>query len=109
MLYFDSAFESAPHLKVMKEVLTQVFVTPKGHRKSKPFLDHVICFYWCAGVRGNQTRLAMGTLKGVAYTSSRASPYAPSLSIPRAGSISACGSATTRLCGPRGRARTLQS
>lgn len=48
MLFFDAAFESAPHLKVMKEVLTHVFCTPKGHRKSKPFLDHTLCFYWCA-------------------------------------------------------------
>lgn len=49
MLFFDAAFDSAPHLRVMKEVFTHVFVTPRGHRKSKPFLDHVICFYWLDG------------------------------------------------------------
>ena len=30
----------------MKELLTQVFGTPRGHRKSKPFLDHVLSFHW---------------------------------------------------------------
>ena len=33
----------------MKEILTHVFVTPHGHRKSKPFLDHALCFYWLDG------------------------------------------------------------
>lgn len=28
----------------MKEVLAQVFGTPKSHRKSKPFVDHVLSF-----------------------------------------------------------------
>ena len=28
----------------MKEMLTHVFATPKGHQKSKPFMDHVINF-----------------------------------------------------------------
>ena len=31
----------------MKELLQQVFVTPKGHQKSKPFFDHVLSFTWC--------------------------------------------------------------
>lgn len=38
------AFDGKPHLKLLKEMLTQVFATPKGHQKSKPFLDHVISF-----------------------------------------------------------------
>jgi ribosome biogenesis protein BRX1 len=32
---------------VMKELLQQIFVTPKGHQKSKPFFDHVISFTFC--------------------------------------------------------------
>lgn len=29
---------------MLKEVLTQVFATPQGHPKSKPFFDHVLTF-----------------------------------------------------------------
>lgn len=69
VLFFDAAFESAPHLKVIKEVMTQVFVTPKGHRKSKPFLDHVICFYWRAPARQRSPALASHcTLRPLAQT-----------------------------------------
>ena len=31
----------------MKELMQQIFVTPKKHPKSKPFFDHVISFSWC--------------------------------------------------------------
>ena len=34
-------------VQVMKELLQQVFGTPKGHLKSKPFFDHVISFSYC--------------------------------------------------------------
>lgn len=44
VLSFHQAFDGKPHLKLLKEMLTQVFATPKGHQKSKPFLDHVISF-----------------------------------------------------------------
>lgn len=37
-------FDSEPHLQLLKEMLTQVFATPKRHHKSKPFFDHVISF-----------------------------------------------------------------
>lgn len=46
VLYFDGEFDTVPHLKVIKGILTQIFATPRGHRKSKPFLDHTMCFYW---------------------------------------------------------------
>jgi hypothetical protein len=36
-------------VQVIKELLQQVFVTPKGHQKSKPFFDHVISFSICDG------------------------------------------------------------
>ena len=44
LLSFDSAFNSAPHLQLMKEMLHQAFNTPKNHPKSKPFIDHVLSF-----------------------------------------------------------------
>eukprot|EP01122_Echinamoeba_exundans_P006347 TRINITY_DN1760_c0_g1_i1.p1 TRINITY_DN1760_c0_g1~~TRINITY_DN1760_c0_g1_i1.p1 ORF type:complete len:324 (-),score=70.30 TRINITY_DN1760_c0_g1_i1:27-965(-) len=49
LLSFDPAFESTPELQLMKEIFTQVFGTPKGHPKSKPFFDHVFSFYIADG------------------------------------------------------------
>lgn len=49
ILSFDGGFESAPHLRVLKEVLTFVFAPPKGHPLSKPFHDHVLAFSWVEG------------------------------------------------------------
>lgn len=46
LLVFDSAFDSAPHLLLLKEILTQAFGAPKGHPKVKPFVDHVLSFFW---------------------------------------------------------------
>ena len=43
-LSFDGGFEKKPHLKLVKEMLAQVFNTPKNHPKSKPFIDHVLSF-----------------------------------------------------------------
>ena len=45
LLNFDSAFESAPHLQLMKATLTDIFNTPAGHPKSKPFVDRIMSFY----------------------------------------------------------------
>jgi len=44
ILSFDAAFEKQPHLRVIKELLTHTFGVPKGARKSKPFVDHVMGF-----------------------------------------------------------------
>ncbi|KAL9608239.1 MAG: hypothetical protein Q9167_006924 [Letrouitia subvulpina] len=44
ILSFDATFDSAPHLTLIKELLTHIFGVPKGARKSKPFLDHVMGF-----------------------------------------------------------------
>ncbi|GAB7346497.1 hypothetical protein MBLNU457_5185t1 [Dothideomycetes sp. NU457] len=44
ILSFDSTFDTAPHLQVMKELFTHVFGVPQGARKSKPFVDHVMSF-----------------------------------------------------------------
>ena len=47
LLSFDPAFDSdatGAEWKLMKEMLVHMFGTPKGHRKSKPFYDHVFSF-----------------------------------------------------------------
>lgn len=44
ILSFDAAFESEPHLRVMRELFLHVFGVPQGARKSKPFIDHVMGF-----------------------------------------------------------------
>lgn len=44
ILSFDATFDSQPHLGVIKELLTHIFGVPKGARKTKPFIDHVMGF-----------------------------------------------------------------
>ncbi|KAI9025871.1 Brix domain-containing protein [Phycomyces nitens] len=44
VLSFDKTFDSAPHWSLLKELLAQVFNVPKGSRRSKPFIDHVLSF-----------------------------------------------------------------
>jgi ribosome biogenesis protein BRX1 len=44
ILSFDSSFDSAPHLRVLKELFLHIFGVPKGARKAKPFVDHVMGF-----------------------------------------------------------------
>lgn len=44
VLSFHKSFDVEPHLQLLKELLTQVFSTPKRHHKSKPFFDHVLSF-----------------------------------------------------------------
>ncbi|KAI9807542.1 MAG: hypothetical protein M1825_005482 [Sarcosagium campestre] len=44
ILSFDAKFDTAPHLRLLKELFTHVFGVPKGARKSKPFVDHVMGF-----------------------------------------------------------------
>jgi len=46
VLHFDKHFGDISFLKLMKSLLTQAFGTPRNHPKSKPFHDHVMCFYW---------------------------------------------------------------
>lgn len=47
LLTFDHQFDASPCMKLMREMLTQVFAPPNGHRRTKPFVDHVIAFYVC--------------------------------------------------------------
>lgn len=44
ILSFDASFDKEPHLRVMKELFLHIFGVPKGARKSKPFIDHVMGF-----------------------------------------------------------------
>jgi len=48
LVVFDPSFTdpTKPHLLLIKTLFTQVFGTPKGHPKSKPFIDHVLSFYY---------------------------------------------------------------
>ena len=44
LLSFDAAFEEEGHLQLCQELLRQMFAVPRGHTKSKPFIDHVYHF-----------------------------------------------------------------
>jgi len=44
-LLFDKSFDEKPHWQLLKEMFTQSFGTPRGHPGSKPFVDHIFCFY----------------------------------------------------------------
>lgn len=44
LLSFDPKFDEEPHWKLLKEMFTQIFGTPKSHPKSQPFVDHVLTF-----------------------------------------------------------------
>jgi len=46
ILSFDESFGRLDHLKLLKELFVEVFGTPRGHPKSKPFVDRVMCFYY---------------------------------------------------------------
>jgi len=45
LLNFDQAFDTQPQFRLFKELLFQAFGTPKGHPKSKPFVDRVLSFF----------------------------------------------------------------
>jgi len=46
ILTFDESFRSLDYLKLLKELFVDVFGTPRGHPKSKPFVDRVMAFYY---------------------------------------------------------------
>jgi ribosome biogenesis protein BRX1 len=46
VLSFDESFQREPHLKLLKELFVDIFGTPRGHPKSKPFVDRVMAFYF---------------------------------------------------------------
>jgi ribosome biogenesis protein BRX1 len=50
ILSFDSSFSNVSHLKLLKALFTDVFGTPRGHPKSKPFIDRIMSFYFADGM-----------------------------------------------------------
>jgi ribosome biogenesis protein BRX1 len=50
ILSFDSQFSSdlpeLKHLQIIKHLMVDVFGTPRGHPKSKPFVDRIMAFYY---------------------------------------------------------------
>lgn len=46
LLHFDKEFEQLPHLRVARSLLQTAFNVPRYHPKSKPFVDHILCFYF---------------------------------------------------------------
>ena len=49
LLSFDRSFSELPHFQVLREMFVEVFGTPRGHPKSKPFVDRVMTFYCLDG------------------------------------------------------------
>jgi ribosome biogenesis protein BRX1 len=49
LLNFSAEFGEHPALKLMKELLIDVFGIPNHHPKSKPFIDRVLSFVWLDG------------------------------------------------------------
>jgi ribosome biogenesis protein BRX1 len=46
LLHFDKEFETLPHLRVVKSLLQMTFNTPRYHPLSKPFVDHMMSFFY---------------------------------------------------------------
>jgi ribosome biogenesis protein BRX1 len=49
ILSFSAEFDTIPYLKLSKELLSLTFGTPRGHPKSKPFIDRVMQFSYLDG------------------------------------------------------------
>jgi ribosome biogenesis protein BRX1 len=49
ILSFDSVFDTQPHFMLLKPMFIDIFGTPRGHPKSKPFIDRVMSFYVADG------------------------------------------------------------
>ena len=49
LLVFDKSFDGAPELRLVKQLFKQVFAVPRGHPKSKPFVDHLMSFFFVDG------------------------------------------------------------
>lgn len=46
IMSFDDCFDRFSHLKLVKELFVDIFGTPRGHPKAKPFVDRVMSFYY---------------------------------------------------------------
>jgi len=67
ILSFDASFDKEPHLRVIKELFLHIFGVPKGTRKAKPFVDHVMGFtladgkIWIRNYQINETEPSKAT------------------------------------------------
>lgn len=67
ILSFDATFDTQPHLRVIKELFLHIFGVPKGARKTKPFVDHVMGFtiadgkIWVRCYQINETEASKST------------------------------------------------
>jgi ribosome biogenesis protein BRX1 len=67
ILSFDASFDKEPHLRVLKELFLHIFGVPKGARKAKPFVDHVMGFtladgkIWIRNYQINETEPSKST------------------------------------------------
>ncbi|KAI9884786.1 MAG: Ribosome biogenesis protein brx1 [Watsoniomyces obsoletus] len=70
LLSFDATFDTQPHWQVIKEVFLHTFGVPKGARKSKPFIDHIMAFtiadgkIWVRCYQINETEPSKGKPDG---------------------------------------------
>ena len=46
ILSFDTNFNTLPQLQLLKTMFIDIFGIPRGHPKSKPFVDRVMAFYY---------------------------------------------------------------
>lgn len=46
ILIFDIHFDEIPHLRVLKELFSQVLAPPQAHPKVIPYVDHVFSFFY---------------------------------------------------------------
>ena len=46
LLVFDPLFDTQPHLQYIRAILQSAIGVPKGHPRVKPFIDHVLAFYY---------------------------------------------------------------
>jgi ribosome biogenesis protein BRX1 len=46
ILHFDKVFDDLRHLRVIKALLCHTFGTPRFHALSRPFVDHMFCFFY---------------------------------------------------------------
>lgn len=66
VLIFDESFDRLDELRVIKELFVDVFGCPRGHPKSKPFVDRVMGFYYADGKVCNSTFVSIPCLFFVA-------------------------------------------
>ncbi len=49
LLSFDRVFDTQPHFQLLRALFTDIFGTPRGHPKSKSFIDRIMSFQFADG------------------------------------------------------------